>query len=180
MASIAQTSKPIQQTTNKQLLQELCIQANQEAASSVLLVKRIMAMTLSNITYLRLVFNDDCYLATPYDDKTMMMLNENAESRGVQQHVKWLSGAFHALDRQYLKSLIYAFYTDVDDPEGSTVEMYKLNVVYSQKVSLSTKDPESDATEESKKYLRERRRARILVDAWYRVRRPSKQNKNHV
>jgi len=77
----------------------------------------------------------------------MMMLNENAESHGVQQHIKWLSGAFHALDRQYLKSLIYAFYTDVDDPEGSTVEMYKLNVVYSQKFNIPSKDQETDNQE---------------------------------
>lgn len=62
------------------------------------------------------------------------MLNEGSPDYGVQQHIKWLRGAFEALEKQYLKSIIYTVYTDNSNPNGSIIEMYKISITYAEMV----------------------------------------------
>ena len=128
-------TQAITQSTKKTCwLKNLCQTSNTVQSSSTELVKRICAACISNITYLRAIFDDDCYIDQDFGNIKVKMLNENSTEFGVQQHIKWLKGAFEALDKNYLKSIIYTVYTDKSNPNGSIIEMYKLNVTYAEYV----------------------------------------------
>lgn len=122
-----------QKTINDSLL-KLCTEANTSQASSTLLVKRLIATCISNITYLRLIFPEKCYIDQEFgNDNLVKIFDETTDNYGVQQHIKWLRGAFDALDHKYLKCITFAIYTDEDSPETSVVEMYKVSINYAEK-----------------------------------------------
>jgi hypothetical protein len=121
-----------QQNSCKPWLKDLCIQSNTCQASSTELIKRLFAACISNITYLRAIFDEDCYIEQYFGDIKVKMLNEASTDYGVQQHIKWIKGTFEALENQYLKHIIYIVYTDKDNPNGSIIEMYKVSVTYAE------------------------------------------------
>ncbi|NXK55359.1 HORM2 protein, partial [Chauna torquata] len=76
---------------------------------SVVLVKRLLAISVSCITYLRGLFPESSYGTRYLDDLCLKILREDKSCLGSFQIVKWIQGCFDALERQYTVTELYQF-----------------------------------------------------------------------
>ncbi|KFQ87431.1 HORMA domain-containing protein 2, partial [Phoenicopterus ruber ruber] len=74
---------------------------------SVVLVKRLLAISVSCITYMRGLFPESSYGTRYLDDLCLKILREDKSCLGSLQIVKWIQGCFDALERQYVRSLSF-------------------------------------------------------------------------
>ncbi|XP_053136049.1 HORMA domain-containing protein 2 isoform X2 [Hemicordylus capensis] len=99
---------------------------------SVILVKRLLAISVSCITYLRGLFPENSYGTRYLDDMCLKILREDKSCQGSLQIVKWLQGCFDALEKSYLHMAVLAIYTNPKEPECVT-ELYRFKFKYSDK-----------------------------------------------
>ncbi|KAM9322294.1 zebrafish testis-expressed 38 [Pholidichthys leucotaenia] len=99
---------------------------------SALFVKRMMAVAVSSITYLRGIFPEDAYRSRYLEDLCIKILRENPSVPGACKIVKWMMGCFDALEKQYLQIVFIGVYTDPDNP-NSIVESYQFKFRYTKK-----------------------------------------------
>uniref|UniRef100_A0A8C3RE98 HORMA domain containing 2 n=1 Tax=Cyanoderma ruficeps TaxID=181631 RepID=A0A8C3RE98_9PASS len=97
---------------------------------SLVLVKRLLAISMSCITYMRGLFPESSYGTRYLDDLCLKILREDKSCLGSLQIVKWIQGCFDALEKQYLHVAVLAIYTN---PETVT-EMYQFKFKYKKKV----------------------------------------------
>ncbi|XP_015499930.1 HORMA domain-containing protein 2 isoform X1 [Parus major] len=97
---------------------------------SLVLVKRLLAISVSCITYMRGLFPEGSYCTRYLDDLCLKILREDKSCLGSLQIVKWIQGCFDALEKQYLHVAVLAIYTN---PETVT-EMYQFKFKYKKKV----------------------------------------------
>nr|XP_041575327.1 HORMA domain-containing protein 2 isoform X1 [Taeniopygia guttata]XP_041575328.1 HORMA domain-containing protein 2 isoform X1 [Taeniopygia guttata]XP_041575329.1 HORMA domain-containing protein 2 isoform X1 [Taeniopygia guttata] len=97
---------------------------------SLVLVKRLLAISVSCITYMRGLFPESSYGTRYLDDLCLKILREDKSCLGSLQIVKWIQGCFDALEKQYLHVAVLAIYTN---PEAVT-EMYQFKFKYKNKV----------------------------------------------
>ncbi|NXV98326.1 HORM2 protein, partial [Calonectris borealis] len=76
---------------------------------SVVLVKRLLAISVSCITYMRGLFPESSYGTRYLDDLCLKILREDKSCLGSLQIVKWIQGCFDALERQYTVTELYQF-----------------------------------------------------------------------
>ncbi|NWS57962.1 HORM2 protein, partial [Chunga burmeisteri] len=76
---------------------------------SVVLVKRLLAVSVSCITYMRGLFPESSYGTRYLDDLCLKILREDKSCLGSLQIVKWIQGCFDALERQYTVTELYQF-----------------------------------------------------------------------
>ncbi|KAM6297904.1 HORMA domain-containing protein 2 [Aegotheles albertisi] len=100
---------------------------------SVVLVKRLLAISVSCITYLRGLFPESSYRTRYLDDLCLKILREDKSCLGSSQIVKWIQGCFDALERQYLHVAVLAIYTNPKEPETVT-ELYQFKFKYKKEV----------------------------------------------
>ncbi|XP_075290488.1 HORMA domain-containing protein 2 isoform X2 [Opisthocomus hoazin] len=93
---------------------------------SVVLVKRLLAISVSCITYMRGLFPESSYGTRYLDDLCLKILREDKSCLGSLQIVKWIQGCFDALERQYI-------YTNPKEPETVT-ELYQFKFKYKKEV----------------------------------------------
>ncbi|GAB0196762.1 HORMA domain-containing protein 2 [Grus japonensis] len=93
---------------------------------SVVLVKRLLATSVSCITYMRGLFPESSYGTRYLDDLCLKILREDKSCLGSLQIVKWIQGCFDALERQYI-------YTNPKEPETVT-ELYQFKFKYKKEV----------------------------------------------
>ncbi|NXE96012.1 HORM2 protein, partial [Menura novaehollandiae] len=85
---------------------------------SVVLVKRLLAISVSCITYMRGLFPESSYGIRYLDDLCLKILREDKSCLGSLQIVKWIKGCFDALEKQYV----------------SVTELYQFKFKYKKKV----------------------------------------------
>ncbi|NWW43795.1 HORM1 protein, partial [Pedionomus torquatus] len=73
---------------------------------SLMLVKRLLAVAVSCITYLRGIFPESAYGTRYMDDVCVKILREDKNCPGSTQLVKWMLGCYDALQKKYV-SLLY-------------------------------------------------------------------------
>ncbi|XP_052652859.1 HORMA domain-containing protein 2 isoform X1 [Harpia harpyja] len=100
---------------------------------SVALVKRLLAISVSCITYMRGLFPESSYGTRCLDDLCLKILREDKSCLGSLQIVKWIQGCFDALERQYLHIAVLAIYTNPKEPETVT-ELYQFKFKYKKEV----------------------------------------------
>nr|XP_010300404.1 PREDICTED: HORMA domain-containing protein 2 [Balearica regulorum gibbericeps] len=100
---------------------------------SVVLVKRLLATSVSCITYMRGLFPESSYGTRYLDDLCLKILREDKSCLGSLQIVKWIQGCFDALERQYLHIAVLAIYTNPKEPETVT-ELYQFKFKYKKEV----------------------------------------------
>ncbi|XP_049660111.1 HORMA domain-containing protein 2 isoform X1 [Accipiter gentilis] len=100
---------------------------------SVALVKRLLAISVSCITYMRGLFPESSYGTRWLDDLCLKILREDKSCLGSLQIVKWIQGCFDALERQYLHIAVLAIYTNPKEPETVT-ELYQFKFKYKKEV----------------------------------------------
>ncbi|NXG37865.1 HORM2 protein, partial [Dromaius novaehollandiae] len=69
---------------------------------SVVLMKKLLAISVSCITYLRGLFPESSYGTRYLDDLCLKILREDKSCLGSLQIVKWIQGCFDALEKKYV------------------------------------------------------------------------------
>ncbi|XP_033367516.1 HORMA domain-containing protein 1 isoform X2 [Parus major] len=108
---------------------------------SLMLVKRLLAVAVSCITYLRGIFPESAYGTRYMDDVSVKILREDKNCPGSTQLVKWMLGCYDALQKKYVC-------TQLDDPQTVT-ECYHFKFTYTHNgplLDFGSKDKKSDST----------------------------------
>ncbi|CAG2166070.1 unnamed protein product [Oppiella nova] len=92
-------------------------------------MKRLTAVAISNILYLRNVFTEECYGHRKLDSIKLRILTEKCQTVGAKQIVNWVKGCFDAMEKKYLKQLTLGIFTDPMNPE-ELIEAYTLRFTY--------------------------------------------------
>ncbi|NXC07472.1 HORM2 protein, partial [Orthonyx spaldingii] len=101
---------------------------------SLVLVKRLLAISVSCITYLRGLFPESSYGTRYLDDLCLKILREDNSCLGSLQIVKWIKGCFDALEKQYvIKGSVELLLIDLI-VSGRTIELYQFKFKYNKKV----------------------------------------------
>ncbi|NXJ93641.1 HORM2 protein, partial [Corythaixoides concolor] len=93
---------------------------------SVVLVKRLLAVSVSCITYMRGLFPESSYGTRYLDDLCLKILREDKSCLGSLQIVKWIQGCFDALEKQYVS--FFMFFS------GTVTELYQFKFKYKKEV----------------------------------------------
>ncbi|NXF99844.1 HORM1 protein, partial [Sakesphorus luctuosus] len=96
---------------------------------SLMLVKRLLAVAVSCITYLRGIFPESAYGTRYLDDVCVKILREDKNCPGSSQLVKWMLGCYDALQKKYLRQIVLAVYNHPEDPQTVT-ECYQFKFKY--------------------------------------------------
>ncbi|NXO43135.1 HORM2 protein, partial [Locustella ochotensis] len=99
-----------------------CITTEQQSLG---LVKRLLAISMSCITYMRGLFPESSYGTRYLDDLCLKILREDKSCLGSLQIVKWIQGCFDALEKQYVS----VFFTLLME----FTEMYQFRFKYKKK-----------------------------------------------
>ncbi|KAK9390952.1 HORMA domain-containing protein 1 [Crotalus adamanteus] len=99
---------------------------------SLMLVKRLLAISVSCITYLRGILPESAYGTRYLDDLCVKILKEDKNCPGSSQLVKWMLGCYDALQKKYLRLIVLAVYTNQEDPQTVT-ECYQFKFKYTNK-----------------------------------------------
>ncbi|XP_044223981.1 zebrafish testis-expressed 38 isoform X2 [Thunnus albacares] len=126
---------------------KMCIRKNKEATAewtglfmsdlkteqeSLVFVKRMMAVAVSSITYLRGIFPEDAYRSRYLEDLCIKVLREDCNTPGASKIVKWMMGCFDALQKQYLQIVFIGVYTNPEEP-NCIIESYQFKFKYTEK-----------------------------------------------
>ncbi|XP_075885301.1 HORMA domain-containing protein 1 isoform X2 [Nelusetta ayraudi] len=117
----------VQQVRASQETQLLPSQVLTEQQSAVV-IKKLLAIAVSSITYLRGLFPDKAYGSKYVDDQKVMILREEGGCAGAVQIVQWLQGCFDAIQNKYLRTVVISIYTD-QSPQKLT-ELYQFRIQY--------------------------------------------------
>ncbi|XP_038167648.1 HORMA domain-containing protein 1 [Arvicola amphibius] len=98
---------------------------------SLMFVKRLLAVSVSCITYLRGIFPERAYGTRYLDDLCVKILKEDKNCPGSSQLVKWMLGSYDALQKKYLRMIILAVYTNPDNPQTIS-ECYQFKFKYTK------------------------------------------------
>ncbi|XP_005059026.1 PREDICTED: HORMA domain-containing protein 1 isoform X2 [Ficedula albicollis] len=115
---------------------------------SLMLVKRLLAVAVSCITYLRGIFPESAYGTRYMDDVCVKILREDKNCPGSTQLVKWMLGCYDALQKKYLRQIVLAVYTQAEDPQTVT-ECYHFKFKYTQNgplLDFGSKDKKSESS----------------------------------
>ncbi|XP_014056301.1 HORMA domain-containing protein 1 isoform X4 [Salmo salar] len=99
---------------------------------SLIVVKKLLAIAVSSITYLRGLFPEKAYGRKYVEEQKVMILREERTCPGASQIVQWMQGCFDALQRKYLRTVVMSIYTDPENPKKVT-ECYQFKVQYTEK-----------------------------------------------
>ncbi|NWY60137.1 HORM1 protein, partial [Chionis minor] len=124
---------------------------------SLMLVKRLLAVAVSCITYLRGIFPESAYGTRYMDDVCVKILREDKNCPGSTQLVKWMLGCYDALQKKYVSLTISFSYLKfietfiyVSPLAASTItECYHFKFKYTHNgplLDFSSKNKRNDST----------------------------------
>ncbi|XP_060584894.1 HORMA domain-containing protein 1-like isoform X2 [Ruditapes philippinarum] len=96
---------------------------------SALFVKKLLAVAVSNIAYLRAIFPEHAFGDRSLEGLSLKILKDDVSCPGASQVIKWVKGCFDAFDRKYLRMLMIGLYVDPDNPE-TVIESYTFKFSY--------------------------------------------------
>ncbi|XP_049903637.1 HORMA domain-containing protein 1 isoform X2 [Epinephelus moara] len=121
----------VQQVRTSQDTQLLPNQVFSEQQSLVV-IKKLLAIAVSGITYLRGLFPEKAFGSKYVEDQKVMILKEERSCPGANQIVQWMQGCFEAIEKKYLRAVIMSLYTDPENPQKVT-EFYQFKIKYTPK-----------------------------------------------
>ncbi|XP_072456115.1 HORMA domain-containing protein 2 isoform X2 [Notamacropus eugenii] len=80
---------------------------------SLVLVKKLLATSISCITYLRGLFPESSYGTRYLEDLSLKILRDDKKCPGSLQIIKWIQGCFDALEKKYLHMAVLAKVTEL-------------------------------------------------------------------
>ncbi|KAM4736074.1 HORMA domain-containing protein 1 [Anableps anableps] len=96
---------------------------------SLVVVKKLLAIAVSGITYLRGIFPGRAYGSKYVEDQKVMILKGDRDCPGTSQILQWMQGCFDAIQKKYLRAVIMSIYTDPSNPQKVT-EYYQFKIQY--------------------------------------------------
>ncbi|XP_076115674.1 uncharacterized protein LOC143083287 [Mytilus galloprovincialis] len=96
---------------------------------STLFVKKLVAVAVSNIAYLRAIFPEHSFGDRCLEDLNLKILRDDSSCPGACQVIKWVKGCFDAIEKKYLRMLIIGIYVDPEDPD-TVIESYTFKFSY--------------------------------------------------
>ncbi|XP_059840136.1 HORMA domain-containing protein 1-like isoform X2 [Hypanus sabinus] len=96
---------------------------------SLVFTKRMMALGVSCITYLRGIFPEDAYRTRYLEGMCVKILRDDSQFPGASKVVKWMLGCFDALEKKFLRTIILGVHRDPEDP-NSIIESYQFKIKY--------------------------------------------------
>ncbi|XP_056452453.1 zebrafish testis-expressed 38 isoform X1 [Gadus chalcogrammus] len=99
---------------------------------SLVYVKRMMAVAVSSITYLRGIFPEDAYRSRYLEDLCIKVLRQDCRTPGASKVVKWMMGCFDALEKRYLQMVFIGVHTN-PDKRNCIIESYQFKFKYTDK-----------------------------------------------
>lgn len=98
---------------------------------SAIFVKKLLAVAVSTVTYLRTIFPEHAFGDRSLEDLNLKILRDDSACPGACQVIKWMKGAFDALDKKYLRAMIIGMYVDPSDP-NTAMETYNFKFSYTE------------------------------------------------
>lgn len=95
-------------------------------------VKKLLAVAVSSITYLRTIFPEHAFGDRCLEDLNLKILKDDSACPGACQVIQWIKGCFDALDKKYLRMIIIGIYGDAEDPD-TVIESYTFKFSYVDK-----------------------------------------------
>lgn len=96
---------------------------------SALFVKKLLAVAISNIAYLRAIFPEHAFGDRSLEGLNLKILKDDVSCPGASQVIKWVKGCFDAFDKKYLRMLMIGLYVDPENPE-TIIESYSFKFSY--------------------------------------------------
>ncbi|XP_033751902.1 HORMA domain-containing protein 1-like [Pecten maximus] len=96
---------------------------------SALFVKKLLAVAISNIAYLRAIFPEHAFGDRCLEGLNLKIMRDDSACPGASQVIKWVKGCFDAVDKKYLRMLIMGIYIDAEDPD-TVIESYTFKFSY--------------------------------------------------
>ncbi|XP_035527546.1 HORMA domain-containing protein 1 [Morone saxatilis] len=122
------TLQQVRTSQDNQLLPNQVLSEQQ----SLVVIKKLLAIAVSGITYLRGLFPEKAYGSKFVEDQKVMILREERSCPGASQIVQWMQGCFDAIQKKYLRTVIMSIYTDPENPQKVT-EYYQFRIQYTAK-----------------------------------------------
>lgn len=96
---------------------------------SALFVKKLLAVAVSSITYLRTIFPEHAFGDRCLEDLNLKILKDDSACPGACQVIQWIKGCFDALDKRYLRMIVIGIYGDAENPD-TVIETYTFKFSY--------------------------------------------------
>ncbi|XP_045129425.1 uncharacterized protein LOC123515077 [Portunus trituberculatus] len=105
-------------------------------------VRKLLALGISSITYLRNIFPEKSYYEQHLDGLKLKLLIDNSSCRASNMVVSWMRGCFQAIERKYLKRLVLAILNRDNLKETYETYTYKFRYTDDGPVMTSPGGPE--------------------------------------
>ena len=155
MASTAQKTRGgVKQPQNQEVTQwaKIFPPKIKSQQQSVLFVKKLLTVSLSNIAYPRSMFPEEVYAEKSLGGLKIKTLKEKTDNEEARTLTKWLIGAFDAIEKSYLREMTFIIYLDEHNPED-VHEKYTFHFKYDDEgeasFSMSKLDEKKKKTEMS-------------------------------
>jgi len=102
---------------------------------STVFVKKLLAIAVSNIAYLRVIFPENAFSDRRLEDLNLKILKNDKSCPLAVQLIDWLKGVFDAVDKKYLRMLILGIYRRPGDP-NTLLEMYTFRFSYTDTTEM--------------------------------------------
>nr|XP_035125123.1 HORMA domain-containing protein 2 isoform X6 [Callithrix jacchus] len=112
---------------------------------SLKIVKKLFAISISCIAYLRGLFPESSYGERHLDDLSLKILREDKKCPGSLHIIRWIQGCFDALEKKYLRMAVLTLYANPTGPEKVT-EMYQFKFKYMKEGATMEFDSCSSST----------------------------------
>ncbi|GLH03770.1 Uncharacterized protein GBIM_09622, partial [Gryllus bimaculatus] len=129
---------------------------------SSLFVKKLVAMSISHIVYLRGLLPEEAFMDREMDGVPVKIIYEKSQFAPAVQIVKWLKGAFEAFDKKYLERMEFIFFVD-ESPEPMILECYSFTFTYGDEHVLISCDSTKESQAAKKFKLDEIRSATVQL-----------------
>ena len=98
-------------------------------------MKKMLAVAISNIAYMRVIFPEDAFSDRSVEDVKLKILKRDKSYPLASQVVDWINGVFDAIDKQYLRLLILGIQKKDSDP-NTVLEMYTFKFAYTDTTEM--------------------------------------------
>lgn len=95
---------------------------------SCIFVKRMLAISVSTITYMRNMFPEAAFVDKKLEDLSVKILSKENHGEAATV-VEWMQGVYNAIEKEYLQTMILAIVSDPNDPM-SVLETYTFGFTY--------------------------------------------------
>ncbi|CAM1314367.1 HORMAD1 (predicted) [Pycnogonum litorale] len=136
MTNTAQMTRPI--TNSKQIgsWSENFPETITTEAQSLMFVKKMVAIAISEITYLRAMFPEIAYSERSIEGLTVRILRDDKAYPGACRVVHWVLGCYDALQKNYLRQITLALFKDSDKP-NNVFESYTFRFSYNNQSGVT-------------------------------------------